>query len=561
MHVVRTGLALGVAIGILSGSAGGALAQDDGPVGGTAVSTSIEFEPCLPGGGRGIPECAIVRAPLDYEDPGGPTVELFVTRHAATGDRGGTLFIEAGGTGPLPGSLLQDLIAVEPLADHLDLVQVYPRELECEPAGADLPGWVSTGDGLADDIDAYNAHVRAVAAACEQANGADYLASLTTANAARDMEQVRQLLGEDRISFLGKSSGTATGWTYALLFPEAVRSMVLDSAITDDPALVNSVARAVAREEQLQRLDRSCDAWDACPVGDIGLLSAIAEVRDRLTLNGSIGTLDGAEFEAAIEALYASPWLILDVAPGLAMALDGDGSMLELVGSPREAIGAREAVVCADGGPFAGTSGDLLEEAERTFALAPNAGPVWSVPCDLWPVSGSGLPAIDDAGSAPIVVVGNSYDAVTPYAWSVALAEELGPDATMLTWDGSGHAAALAGIDRCLDERILAFLVDGEVPEPGAVCPQRGLLGVRVDYTVTPNLVSGVLPGSAADLAGVEVGDIILEANGEPVGSILDVPEGAIGEELGLTLRRGDEIVEVSIARGAPVWELWRFTD
>ncbi len=340
--------------------------------------------------------------------------------------------------------------------------------------------------------------------------------------------------------------------------------MVLDSAVVNDPALVNSDRRAEAFEDQLQRLDRSCDAWEACPVSDIGLLSAIAKVRDELIRHGDIGSLEEPRFEAAIDALYTFPRVILDVAPGLAMALDGDGSLLDVTSffaAPAGGAASREAVICADGSPYAGTSADLLEEAERTFALAPNAGPVWSVPCDLWPVSGSGIPAVDYTGSAPIVVVGNSYDAITPYAWSVALAEELGPNATLLTWDGSGHAVALAGVDPCLDERLLQFLLDGVVPEPGDLCPQLGWLGIRMDYSITPNLINGVVPGGAADAAGVQVGDIILEADGRPVETSMDVPEGAIGQNLDLKLQRGDEIRELSIVRRPPVWELWRTAD
>ena len=105
------------------------------------------------------------------------------------------------------------------------------------------------------------------------------------------------------------------------------------------------------------------------------------------------------------------------------------------------------------------------------------------------------------------------------------------------------------------------FLVDGVVPEPGAVCPQRGWLGIRMDYTVTPNLINGVTPGGAADAAGIQVGDIVLEADGRPVETSMDMPEGAIGQNLDLKLQRGDEIVELSIVRRPPVWELWRIAD
>ena len=227
-------------------------------------------------------------------------------------------------------------------------------------------------------------------------------------------------------------------------------------------------------------------------------------------------------------------------------------------GSLIEFSASNPAIMCADGNPLvARTADQLLDEAERTLALAPNAGPSPGLPCDLWPVQGSGIPAPDYTGTAPIVVVGSRYDAITPYEWSVELADALGPRATLLTWEGSDHTAAFTGADRCIDDYLLTLLIDGQVPAPDTTCAQRGFVGLQWPDEGEA-IVGGVTPGGSADQAGLEVGDIILEADGQPVETGSDVPEGAIGSTLEVKVKRGDEILDVVMERGAPVWELWR---
>jgi pimeloyl-ACP methyl ester carboxylesterase len=59
----------------------------------------------------------------------------------------------------------------------------------------------------------------------------DLLRHLSTADSARDMDLLRRAAGEGRVTFLGTSYGTFLGATYAILFPNRVRAMVLVSAI------------------------------------------------------------------------------------------------------------------------------------------------------------------------------------------------------------------------------------------------------------------------------------------------------------------------------------------
>ena len=59
----------------------------------------------------------------------------------------------------------------------------------------------------------------------------DTLRFYSTENTARDMDAIRAALGDEQISFLGVSYGTYLGATYATMFPDRVRAMVLDSVV------------------------------------------------------------------------------------------------------------------------------------------------------------------------------------------------------------------------------------------------------------------------------------------------------------------------------------------
>ena len=65
--------------------------------------------------------------------------------------------------------------------------------------------------------------------------GTDFLANVGTASVARDMDTVRQALGDDQINYLGFSYGTEIGTAYVEQFGDHVRAMVLDGAI--DPSV------------------------------------------------------------------------------------------------------------------------------------------------------------------------------------------------------------------------------------------------------------------------------------------------------------------------------------
>src|SRR5262249_36239519 len=54
---------------------------------------------------------------------------------------------------------------------------------------------------------------------------------MSTANVARDLDVLRQAVGDDRLNYVGVSYGSYLGVTYANLFPDEFRALVVDGVI------------------------------------------------------------------------------------------------------------------------------------------------------------------------------------------------------------------------------------------------------------------------------------------------------------------------------------------
>lgn len=530
----------------------------------------LEFTSC----GEGA-ECGSIEVPLDYDTPEGATTTVHVTRHPASAERLGTLFVNPGGPGLSGEEMVKGLAGFgpPPISAHFDIVGLDPRgtgksvPIDCNDNWEEDAAWYPTPvNGFEDDVEHLLRDFEALANACEAEYGVEYLASITTENAARDIETVRVALGDEPISYLGHSYGTAIGSVYATLFPDSVRSMILAGAVPVAPLQSRLMERGENLERALLEHDRSCELWSACPVGDVGFLNAIEAVRAELQ-EGDIGPLTPMAFERVVGVSVGVRPVMPALAEGLELAMNGNGNMLTVIsrdfltrvdgGGVEHLSGRFEAIVCADGWALAaGDSDSILPDLERTSTAFPNLGAGHNPPCDLWPVRGDGIPPIEYRGEAPILVVGNRGDAITPYAWSEELTTALGSHATLLTWEGSGHAALFQGASGCLDEAALAFLLADQVPEDDTTCFVRGLIGFHSSGNGDV-VVTSVTPGSAAEDAGLRIGDKILSEDGRTIGSPEDFAIAGIGEPAQLEIERDGEILTIDVVRRPPIWDLW----
>ncbi len=438
----------------------------------------LDWTACdLPRGGR----CATLEVPLDWTQPEGATITLALGRVPAEGDRIGSLLVNPGG----PGGSGLDFIANDPvsedLADRFDLVSWDPRGV-----GASTP--LACGDSvealLSADPDPDDAAEQATlddaAAAVAQecaAEDAELLAHVGTDDVARDMEAIRRALGDEPLNYLGYSYGTHIGQVYADMYPERVRAMVLDGVV--DPALGFQEFLVGQLEAFQAAFDRGIAACAAagrsqCGVDDLGAaydqVHALVEERP---LGGGDRPVGPSELAtAAIQTGYGSDgWA--DLGPALAAALDGDGGPLwDLAESYYDFGGftSYAAVVCIDAPPPVGAAA-YRAFADDARARSPRFGGSVAnelASCATWPAGPVSSPApIRAEGAPPILVIGNTGDAATPYQNAVAVADSLS-SGVLLTVVLDGHTASTR--DRCAAAAVDAYLIDLRVPEPGTVC-------------------------------------------------------------------------------------------
>jgi pimeloyl-ACP methyl ester carboxylesterase len=187
--------------------------------------------------------CGTVQVPLDYSDPGGTqiTIAITVLKAADPAHRLGTMIMNPGGPGGsgylMPIGLAMPGQPSTALNQRYDLVGFDPRgvgystQINCSPpsigSGAQPPVLTRAyALQMYDQQVAYNQ-------VCARTDPA-FLSQLTTANVARDMNQIRIALHQRKIGYLGVSWGTALGAVYRSLFPGTVSRMWLDSVMDPD---------------------------------------------------------------------------------------------------------------------------------------------------------------------------------------------------------------------------------------------------------------------------------------------------------------------------------------
>jgi len=455
-------------------------------------------------------ECGAIRVPVDYENTAGAQVDLAMVRHPAIGDRTGSLLVNPGGPGGSGVELAQYPFLPSEVTAAFDIVGFDPRgvgasrNLTCGDED-DFDAAVTevyTGDP-ADLTDAQSTALKDGAETftdgCEQEVDADFLDNIGTQNVARDMEVMRNALGDDKLTYLGYSYGTYIGQMYLYLYPDRVRAMVLDGVMrTSGTVLDLAEGQATGFETAWHDFVDYCRGRTGCPF--TSAKGSDAELDTILTgaqtaLGGSLTVADMRSMIA--ESLYSeAKWPTLakilaavndgavkefaeqleDLAEGEGAARPLDPRPLRLPPLPlprRDADANFYGVQCVDR-DNPGGFGSYQDAAETGFANSElfGAGIAWSyLPCATWPASEPGPNKVDGDGSPEVVLVGNIGDPATPYQWAEAVAGDLEND-VLITYEGSGHTAYALG-HTCIDEPVTAYLVDLTVPDTGLKCPQE----------------------------------------------------------------------------------------
>ncbi|MFD6190845.1 alpha/beta hydrolase [Streptomyces sp. NPDC060275] len=456
----------------------------------------------------GVPgfQCATMKAPLDYAKPTEGDVRLAVARKKATGPgkRLGSLLVNPGGPGGSAIGYLQQYAGIgypAKVRAQYDMVAVDPRGVaRSEPVecldGREMDAYTQT-DTTPDDagetdelVDAY----KEFAEGCG-ADAPKLLRHVSTVEAARDMDVLRAVLGDEKLTYVGASYGTFLGATYAGLFPDRTGRLVLDGAMDPSlPARRLNLEQTKGFETAFQSFAKDCVRQPDCPLGDkdttpdqVGKnLKSFFDDLDAKPL--SAGDADGRKLTESlattgvIAAMYdEGAWQQLRESLTSAIKEKDGAGLLILSDSyyEREADGgysnlmfANAAVNCLDL-PAAFSSPDEVREALPEFEKASpvfGEGLAWSsLNCAYWPVKPTGEPhRIEAAGATPIVVVGTTRDPATPYRWAEALSGQLA-SGHLLTYEGDGHTAYGRG-SSCIDSAINTYLLTGTAPTDGKRC-------------------------------------------------------------------------------------------
>lgn len=488
---------------------------------------TIAWQPC----GADFPglECALVKVPLDYDEPSGKQTTLALARAPATDktNRIGSLFVNPGGPGGsgvdlILGGFGSDLNRA--LSGRFDIVGWDPRgigsstPIRCWSSDAARSAYFGDSPGFpyvaAQEAPFFELN-RKVADLCF---GRDQpiIRHMSTADVVRDLDVLRQAVGDEKLNYLGYSYGSYIGNTYANLFPSKVRTLVIDGVL--NPALWSSgwqiVADRTASFDVLKQFFKQCDlATSACSLfAPGGSAPHYYKVLNRLkqsplvvqttqgprtfTYDGFVGTTAGVMYSPEIWPLLANfvaavGEIIDSASPAAASsaatrATQSVKTMEQMIRDARPATRAEGDVNPYDNGTEAYLGNQCSDTQYPAASLAAYSfigkfaesgsfiGPYWwwgNAACATWPVSNDRYVGPWSARtSAPVLVVGNFFDPATDYAGAVA-SNFLLPNSRLLSYAGWGHTAAYSGRSTCVDDYVTSYFIDGRLPPNGTVCP------------------------------------------------------------------------------------------
>lgn len=490
------------------------------PVQAAPPKPRVAWSPCFQQ--FGLPfQCGTVQVPLDYSEPGVASISIALIRLPASdpSQRIGSLFFNPGGPG---GSGVDFILGYAPflpteLTAHFDIVGFDPRgiarstALRCFGTPRQWgPYFTPFAFPLTPEEEAiWEAADRFLVSECEQRAGA-IIDHMSTADVARDLDLLRQAVGDEQLNYVGYSYGSYLGVTYANLFPNNFRALVVDGVL--DPIAwatglpgqedlpfstrLRSDAGAIATLGEFFRL---CDAGgpDNCPFApdSASRFDALAQSLKSqpvlITLpDGTILFFNYSIFIAnGLGAMYNSfSWpsfaelLALIEAQASSTAL---GAQLETFWASQGFISKRgfpaypnflegfPGVACADTDnpdSYAAWS-QAAADAQSQFGYF---GPLWTwitSICATWPGSQADryTGPFTATTANPVLVTSTLFDPATRYEGAVTVAGLL-PNSRLLTVNGWGHTTPF--LSQCADLAVLNYLLTGALPPEGMVCDQ-----------------------------------------------------------------------------------------
>ena len=385
------------------------------------------------------------------------------------------LFLFAGGPG-------QGARGMAPLAArffrqvrrHRDIVLVDLRGTgTSHPLACDLPG----DDIAALGLDDFGEQARRCAAALD-ADPRHY----THRESLADLDEIREALGYGRINVWGGSWGTRASLLYALRYPHAVRTVVVDGAVPltlQFPRTASATAQAA-----LDRLIETCAKDDACraafpdPRAELDALErrvvngvvSMAILHPRTHQPVTVAVTRGVVFDIIRGALYvprdaaAVLQLIRSAAAGDFAPLAAQYVRTSSVTIDDMTPGATFAVLCSEDLP-ALANADFRQDAQGS-RFGTTYADVWRARCAAWP---KGAPLDDDVNAispAPALILSGVHDPVTPPATGESMQRHFARSRHLIV-PAAAHNASFTG---CVPELIAEFIDRGHADGLDTAC-------------------------------------------------------------------------------------------
>ncbi len=433
-------------------------------------------------------ECADLSVPLDHDEPTGSTLSLALVRvPAQSTEPRGSIVVNPGGPGGSGIAFVERGFRFDDeTMDNYHLVGFDPRgigassPLTCaiDRTAGPLVDFAPDSDEEAVQLDR---DAQRLARQCQEADG-ERLAHQSTTDSARDLELVRQSLGDEMLNFVGFSYGTHLGLTYAQLFPDRVGHLVLDGVVDPAQGLSGLLRQqAIGFDRSFDRLVAACapspTAPATCPDG--GVEAAYDDLLQRLEVEVDAG-LGPTEFVlATLAALYDEDSFggYLDA---LLQGLRGDTGALEAI-SDRFAsaadVAAYLSVLCVDsvfprgGEAWDALADDLADRSSRfgpTIANEVRACAHWTVDPDS--AAELGVLVEDPLTQAPILVIGATGDPATPLANAQAVSASLA-NGRLVIVEAAEHTSYRPG--GCVGRLVQEYLNRDILPETVVRCSQN----------------------------------------------------------------------------------------
>ncbi|MEV6683455.1 alpha/beta hydrolase [Streptomyces erythrochromogenes] len=457
-----------------------------------------EWQRCGPDQPESL-ECATLKAPLDYQRPDGPMIDLAVSRikSADPAKRRGVLLINPGGPGGpgLDWPLITENSLPKDVRDQYDLVGFDPRGAgKSSPVSCELTVDNDFGQPYRPEtFDSDVARAKTVADECRK-NAGEALPYITTRNTARDMDTIREVLGEKKISYMGFSYGTYLGAVYSQMFPQQTDRFVLDSGV--DPGRVWRGMQQVWASESEPAFTRWTQ-WAAERNAEFGLGDSPKAVSD--TFWALVARADkepikidtrywpaettGDDIRRSTRGEVFYPESFSEMFTMLKAAADGkpmpagtDPARLKKLldggtaGGPTGWGGGGGQfwpVLCGDTA-WPDSPEQYAKDAARDKKDYPLYGDIASniKPCAFWdkPLE----PATPMNKEAKVLILQNEWDSQTPLASAQGLRHALEGSRMVTVADGEGHIAYHGG--SCAKAPANTYLTTGRLPDKDVTC-------------------------------------------------------------------------------------------